>query len=264
MIGKPIFAKLDPFFFGNRKIMRAGRNGRDVFLFALCMNAQRGALGFIPAADLEPWYVARQLGIPQEDAEDGVTNAVTAGLLSIDGERIVILGWGEDWSRKGPLPRAEIQKNYRERKKGKSDALPSEGNGVTSIVTVTQIEESREERESAVTRTTLSLPADFEPGKEARRIATKRRLDLEHELAQFKDHAAAHGWTAVDWEACLCKWLRNSKDVDRKLERATTSLASSHVTRQRTADGVKYVLTDRDGNMREISAEEAAAHGSRG
>lgn len=114
---KVIFAKLDPGFFMNRKILRAGRNGRDVFLAILCINAGRGAQGWIPTADIEPWYLARYLGISEVDASDGVTKAVTAELIAIDDHAVQIIGWDQDWSRRA-LTRSEIQKAYRERKQG--------------------------------------------------------------------------------------------------------------------------------------------------
>jgi hypothetical protein len=175
----------------------------------------------------------------------------------------VIVGWGHDWSRR-PQTRAEIQSNYRERKK-KGNESPSERyqDEVTSYQSSNALpsREEREERESAVTRNdSLSLPEGFEPSEKARRIAADRRLDLAHELAQFRDHANAHGWTARNWESCFCKWLRNSKDVDRKSDKGGLPIRATtgpHVTRQRTVDGVKYVLTERDGNMREISETEA-------
>lgn len=252
MKAKTLFAKLDPFFFGNRKIMRAGRNGREVFLFALCMNAQRGALGQIPLADLDSWYVAHQLQIPESDARDGVTNAVTAGLLKIDGESVLILGWNDDWSR-GPLTRAEIQKNYRERQKGKGeryeDAVTSDDLGNALPI---RVEERREERADG------NSLSDFVPSQKAKDIATERRLDLAFELAQFRDTAAAKGWRIRDWDSSFCKWLRQSRDVDRAREKARPKMGRGpHVSKQRTADGVKYVLTEADGNSREITEEEA-------
>lgn len=271
-VGKVLFAKLDPFFFGNRKIVRAGRNGRDVFLFALCVNVQRGGRGHIPSADLEPWYIAHQLGIPESDAADGVTKAVTAGLLRIDGETVSILGWNDDWSRY-PQSRAEIQKNYRERhKKEKDDNEERYQESVTSDHQGNALpireEKRREERESAVTRTdSLSLPGDFAPSQKARKIAADRRLDLVFESAQFRDHAESAGWTSENWDASFCKWLRNSKDSGRKPERAmgARNAKRSYVSRQRTAAGTTCVLHEPDGSMRTISDEEAKeyeGHGS--
>lgn len=256
--GKIIFAKLDAFFFGNRKIVRAGRNGREVFLFALCMNAQRGAQGWIPLADLEPWYIAYQLQISEADAKDGVTSAVTAGLLQIEGGRVSLLGWNDDWARL-PLSRAEIQANYRKRQENAErnedaryrDEVTSDHQGNALPI---RVEESRSERVRG--NDSLSLSGEFAPSQKAREIAATRNLDLVHELAQFRDHAESAGWTSKNWDASFCKWLRNSKDVGHKAEKPKAK-PGRYVTKQRTADGVSFVLTETDGNSRVITEEEA-------
>lgn len=108
--------KFDAHFFSNRKIIRAGRDGRDVFVFVLCQNSNRGGEGWIPASDLEPWYLAHQLRVSEQEAESGVTSAVTAGLIAFADDRVEIVGWDEDWKVRGKS-RAEIQKDYRQRKK---------------------------------------------------------------------------------------------------------------------------------------------------
>src|SRR5262245_24755258 len=107
--------KFDAGFFGNRKVIRAGRDGRDIYQWVLCCNRQRNAKGIIPAGDVEPWFAARHLGITAEDAARGVTAAVRAGLLAVEGEFVRIIGWDADWAGHR-LSRAEIQANYRTRK----------------------------------------------------------------------------------------------------------------------------------------------------
>jgi hypothetical protein len=223
------------------------------------MNAQRGAQGWIPSADLEPWYIAKQLDIPESDAADGVTKAVTAGLLKAEDSCVIILGWGDDWSRRART-RAEIQKNYRERKKGTEERYEDE---VTSDHQSNALPIRGEERRSErVHGNSLSLPEDFSASQEARKIAEDRRLDLVFELAQFRDHTQSAGWSSENWDASFCKWLRKSKDVDRaanerKIKPQVKARSGPHVSRQRTADGVRYLLTEEDGNQREISEEEA-------
>lgn len=102
----------------NSKIRRAGRNGREVFLFALRRNAEPGnpRPGSIPASDLEPWFVADLLMMPESDASDGVLRAVTAGLLERDDDVFVIIGWQEGgWGKESGS--AERMRRLREREK---------------------------------------------------------------------------------------------------------------------------------------------------
>lgn len=259
-LGKIIFAKLDPFFFGNRKIMRAGRNGREVFLFALCMNAQRGATGIIPSADLEPWYVAHQLAIPEADARDGVTSAVTAGLLEINGASITIRGWDGDWSRRAKT-RAEIQKDYRERGKDKAERYDDEvTRDEQSNALPIRGEERRSEREDALSHTTRSrdavqaLPGAWKPSPEAVRLAGSLGLDIEHERAQFCNWVKSKAKTSADWDAEFDRFLRQSRDVGKKPKKRQQQ--RQHVSKQRTPDGIRYTLAEADGNVREISEDD--------
>jgi uncharacterized phage protein (TIGR02220 family) len=100
------------------KIRRAGRNGREVFLFALRRNAEpdNPVPGRLPGVMLEPWYLADQLMMSEEDAVTGVTACCHAGLLVQDGESWVIDGWDEEWGKK-PTDGATRQAKYRERQK---------------------------------------------------------------------------------------------------------------------------------------------------
>jgi hypothetical protein len=117
----------------NSKIRRAGRNGREVFLFALRRNAEPGnpRPGTIPASDLEPWFVADLLMMPESDASDGVLRAVTAGLLERDDDVFVIIGWEESgWGKESGS--AERMRKLRERQKSVTGDVTSDGHGVTT------------------------------------------------------------------------------------------------------------------------------------
>ena len=71
-MSKPIFAQLDHDLHNNPKVRRAGRDGRDVFVFVLCKNASRGFQGYIPARYLEVDYLADQLRCSEEEAANGI------------------------------------------------------------------------------------------------------------------------------------------------------------------------------------------------
>ena len=100
------------------KIMKAGRLGREVFLFALRRNAEPGnpVPGRLPKEELSPEYLSRILDMPVTEAVTGVTAAVTAGLLREDEEGFAISSWKEGWG-KVDSTNAERQRRHRERQK---------------------------------------------------------------------------------------------------------------------------------------------------
>jgi hypothetical protein len=111
------WSKLASDFYSNRKIRRAGRNGRDVFLFVLCRNAGTGLSGSISVDDLDVTYLADILMITQDDAKEGIDRAVEAKLIRIDEEEVIICGWDDQWS-KGSLTEAEGRRMRRQKKSG--------------------------------------------------------------------------------------------------------------------------------------------------
>lgn len=232
--GTPRWFKFDVSWFSNRKVLRAGRNGRDVFLAVLCMNAQRSSEGFVPIADWEPEYLAHYLGVSESDAADGMSRAVASQLLKVEGDRVLIVGWDEHWSSRG-MSRAEIQKSYRERKKryGESNApLPSDN--------ALPIERDREtEREKAA----LSLPSDWQPDESLRALAQQLACDLEHELAAFRAHHRASGHRCVDWSARFEKWLRGSRDKGKAKRKQGSTTAKPRKARMQI-DGQWFVEND--------------------
>jgi hypothetical protein len=55
-----------------------------------------------------------------------------------------------------------------------------------------------------------ALPEDFCPTDDHERLAADLQLNLQAELAKFKDHHAAKGSAFKDWSAALRTWLRNA------------------------------------------------------
>lgn len=100
------------------KIRKAGRNGREVFLFALRRNAEpdNAVPGILPLDQLEPWYLADQLQMPEADAVEGLERCVTARLLARDGLAYAIVGWEEEWG-KGAVPGRDRTAKWRENQK---------------------------------------------------------------------------------------------------------------------------------------------------
>lgn len=127
------YAKIDGNFHSNRKAIKAGRVGREVYVFVLCINAQKGAPGLLSIDDLEPWYLAQQLQMSESEAQRGIDACVAADLLSIDDGIVTISGWTEDYA-KYPLTRPEIQQRYRERTKDKKRKATNQN--VTAVTMV--------------------------------------------------------------------------------------------------------------------------------
>lgn len=192
----PAFAILASDFWNNRKIRKAGRNGRDVFLFALTCNASRGRTGSIPAGDLDAWYLSDQLKIPEADASSGLVAAIEARLLARDGDRIVICGWDETWSRVDETSarterrraQAEKQKQIREsereseesRVENSSPAIP--GQSPDSVRTLTRATPPSTEQ---VTQAPARPPVPWRPAWH------ERVVDRVYAYARSEHHSAA-------------------------------------------------------------------------
>lgn len=139
------------------KIRRAGRAGREVFLFALRRNAMPGnpTPGRVSALELEPWYLADQLQMPADEAVTGVTACVTAGLLVRDDDAFAIVGWHDEWGRR-PMSNAERQAKFRDKRKQRKGNEPqtephvtaSNGQSVTS--NASNAGEERREEETKI------------------------------------------------------------------------------------------------------------------
>ena len=207
------------------RIRRAGRNGREVFLFALRRNAEpdNPVPGRVPAVMLEPWYLADQLMMPEAEAVTGVTSAVTAGLLVQDGDQFAIVGWESDWG-KTTATAAERTAKWRESKKRDvtCDAVTSPK--VTDVTRDVRdaLEEKREEekrleekRSASKTRASqlpdLWAPTRSDTNLEAEAEAKSRGVDLRVELLKLRDWAKAKGATGKDWDARWRNWLRSAK-----------------------------------------------------
>lgn len=228
--------KFDAGFFSNRKVIRAGRDGRDVYQHVLCCNALRNADGEVPAGDVEPWYVARQMGITPDEASQGLAAAIAAGLLVTRGNAIAIVGWDPSWSTQRQS-RADIQRNYRERKKKEQeaqnsvtgevtryhdrDALPDRsidrsrerGNAQDSLSASLDLDSEAATRESQGDHRRqgrrFPLPSDWRPDNESADLAGRLGLNVQHEAEQFMSHFKAKPESIADWQERFRKWLRD-------------------------------------------------------
>jgi len=216
------------------KIRKAGRCGREVFLFALRRNAEPGnpVPGRISAEELDAEYLADQLQMPVTDAVTGVTAAVTAGLLVLDGDSYAITSWKDGWGKDNGSG-AERTARYRENKKLRADVTPVTSHNVTPSpsdacdIEEKRLEETRREEKivlespgfavlkakvdkAARLPSSKPFPTDWHPRNHEAASALASGLNCTAELAAFRDHHTAKGSRFTDWDAAFRTWLRNA------------------------------------------------------
>jgi hypothetical protein len=242
----PLFAKMDINLDSHPKIRKAGRDGREVFLFVLRKNAALGRGGKIPASYVDPTYLAEQLMVTVSEARSGLSRCVTADLLFVTPLEVEISGWDDDWGGRALTP-AERKAKQRSKSR-KSDTSDTESRDVT-IGHVDDrddrdshaVEKRREEKIERGTAAPLSLVLTPEPQKpepapakeprsaprrpldpawtpprsetilEAERQAAARGVDVSTELAQMRDWAVANAAKKADWPATWRGWLRRAR-----------------------------------------------------
>lgn len=164
------WAKMSADLDSNPKIRRAGRDGREVFLFVLRRNAALDLGGRVPKLHVESWYLADQLMCDEVTASHGLSRAVTAGLLRDEGDEIVIVGWDDEWGKR-PLTEAERQAKRRAKLKGSgadsSPAKPDVTKSHAPSVTCPDSHGSEEKREEEKKKRAAASSAPPEPPESA-------------------------------------------------------------------------------------------------
>lgn len=134
------FAKVDGNLDSHPKIRRAGRDGREVFLFVLRRNALLDRDGRVPMSYLEPWYLADQLMMTEAQAISGMSRIVTAELVTIRDGHAEIVGWDDEWAKQ---PLSEAQRKAKQRGKSKPTGQSDASDHQYPVVTGTCDVESR-------------------------------------------------------------------------------------------------------------------------
>ena len=90
--------KLSVGFFRSPKVLAAGRDARELYLFILLVNGERDFGGVIPAHYLDPEYLSRCLGWDRVTACNALDALHAVTLISACGEGAsAITGYDEDW-----------------------------------------------------------------------------------------------------------------------------------------------------------------------
>jgi len=143
------FVKVAADLDSNPKIRRAGRAGREVFLFVLRRTNLQERDGRCSLANVEPWYLADQLMMPEAEASEGVQRAVAAGLLAIDDGQVAVCGWDDEWAKR-PAEGAERTERWRNKRRSEQAAKET-------AVTATDGEVCAEEESPPVTVVTSPI-----------------------------------------------------------------------------------------------------------
>jgi len=154
---------------------------------------------------------------------------VSAGLWDVtDG------GWQfHDWEAYQPTREevlaeraktAERVRKFRESRKN-----PGAGNAVTNGVTngVSTPSPTRPDPTNkgiGKRKPETPLPADWNPNQNHVRYAVEFGVDLGHQVAQFKAHAAANDRRQRDWDAAFRQWLGNAKQWAKPADKPLPSM----------------------------------------
>lgn len=112
-----MWAKMDADLDLNPKIRKGGRLAREVFAYALRVNARTGHTGRFPADHLDADIAAPILMMSTDEVREGFAAAVRVNLLALDGAEVRIVGWDDDeWGRgpDGSLTEKERKRRQRE------------------------------------------------------------------------------------------------------------------------------------------------------
>lgn len=145
---KPRYAQVACDLDSNPRVRKAGRNGREVFLFALRRNASPSneTPGRLPSEMLEAWYLADQLMMTEAEAQTGLDRCVAAGLISADQSGWIICGWEEHWGHR-PDDSTERTRKWRKAKRSDPEGDGSDGGDDSCDVTETAVTEVTVNRE---------------------------------------------------------------------------------------------------------------------
>lgn len=216
------FAKVDAGLHRHPKVRRAGRNGREVFVFLLCTNADRGSTGVVPAAYAEPWFLADALQITEAEALEGLERAVAAGLVARTPDGSVSFGgWDdEEWGRgSGSMTERERKSIQRLKRRNATDTTeeddvsgqcPDSVRTCSADVRTSGLGEERrgeEKRGEEIERTATPFRLDL-VGDPVRQAAAKRstpkatsKLSLPPAWMPSQTHAAKATKSGLDLEA---------------------------------------------------------------
>lgn len=79
-------------------------------------------------------------------------------------------------------------------------------------------EETASAKPKRVKKKAAPLPDEWTPNETHQRIAAEERVNLDRELAKFRDHAKANGRKQEDWDAAFRTWLRRASEFQKQAQ----------------------------------------------
>jgi hypothetical protein len=170
------------------------------------------------------------LANPRETVErvsEAISDLHRAGLVHryiASGTRLLCVAFWEQSQRidkpgRGRFPRPDGTMDYKESEiresvaRARESVAPGTGEqgnrGTGELIGSPSVTREDEAHAETVSPETV-LPRNLTPGNRHKAFALEHALNLSEEVAAFKDHARATGRTAVDWDAALMSWLRQS------------------------------------------------------
>ena len=192
----------------NRKVMQAGRNGRDVFLFLLRRCSWNNAPGRLKLTEIDPWFVVQvEKMMTEAEVVEGTERAIAAGLIEIADGMVWIVGWEEEW---GKRPQTATERKQKERAIKKTTAAEKQMQ-LTDVTTMSQRSRRERENRSEIRNTHVSV-SDRPDGRSAtsaplERVQGGAPPDAAPTPPPAADAAHAHeppeepGWKVGEWRA---------------------------------------------------------------
>lgn len=141
------WAKISSNLHTHPKVRKAGRDGRDVFVFLLLKNAELEAGGVLDAQYVDPDYLADMLGVTHETACNGVKRSIVSSLIDVSDDVVRLIGWDTSEFSGVVGTSTDRVRKHRERKRQEDgetlrNVSCNRGNGETPK---RRVEESRKE-----------------------------------------------------------------------------------------------------------------------
>lgn len=220
-----LYCKVDCMLDSHPKIRKAGRLGREVFLFILRRHRALDGKGFMSIENVDPDYLADQLMMTCNEAVTGVTACVTAKLIAVTASDVQVIGWDDDWSREPASPAERVAK-HRKNKRLADDVTKCNVTDVNSNECNVREEKRREEKKRVLF---ASAPGEAEPAEPKAKKAIKRALpddwapnakhaakakelglQLGKATEDFRNYWGARGDAMKNWDLAFNTWLGNA------------------------------------------------------
>lgn len=202
------YAKLSATYYDDDAILEAGPHAELLWVRYLAFTALLPTDGYVTDRQMRV-----RVGRGLRDVSGRLRSLVEVGLLVAVDDGYVSRSW-QKWNRSADEIGRHLAKD-RERKARKSgeDDQNSTRNGDTfqsDSADQSKAKQSKTTTPKGVVRATR-LPPSWSPSDACLKYAHENRIDLQHEVGQFRAHADANARVQRNWDAAFRQWLGNAK-----------------------------------------------------